>query len=221
MFNSADLQTKPNLNRSKDNLIASAVSADVLKEDLKVILRAAKILKRDIATSCTWQFHGTFDDYEPPALLKTFCRQAVQCIERVKSTVREQSVNQSASVLAQHFVGAYRSDRQVSYNTINANGALRQHFESPLSVGLALDVHKNSRSKTLVQKAGLDLAVSYEKVMEIETGIADAVLKKMDSLGGVFQPPWLVRDTFVWFSLDNIDFLESTPCGMNTIHGTA
>ena len=142
-----------------------------------MILRAAKILKRDIATSCPWQFHGTFDYYEPPALLKTFCRQAVQGIGRVKSTDREQSVNQSASVLAQHFVEAYRSDRQVSYNTINANGAFRQHLESPLSVGPVLDVHKNTRSKTLVEKlAGLDLAVSYENVMEIETGIADAVL---------------------------------------------
>ena len=27
--------------------------------------------------------------------------------------------------------------------------------------------------------------------------------------------------TFVWFALDNIDFLESTPSGMNTLHGTA
>ena len=43
----------------------------------------------------------------------------------------------------------------------------------------------------------------------------------MDSLGGVFLPPWLVKDTFVWFALDNIEFLESTPCGMNTLHGTA
>ena len=42
--------------RSKDRLIASGVSADVLKEDLKVLLRAAKILRRDIATSCPWQF---------------------------------------------------------------------------------------------------------------------------------------------------------------------
>ena len=57
--------------------------------------------------------------------------------------------------------------------------------------------------------------------MEIETGIANAVLEKMDSLGGVFLPPWLVKDTFVWFALDNIEFLESTPCGMNTLHGTA
>ena len=89
-------------------------------------------------------------------------------------------------MLAQHFVRAYRSNRQVSYNTINSNGAFRQHFESPLNVGLALDVHKITRSKTLVEKLpGLDLAVSYEKVMEIETGIANAVLEKMDSLGGL------------------------------------
>ena len=37
----------------------------------------------------------------------------------------------------------------------------------------------------------------------------------------MFLPPWLVKDTFVWFALDNIDFLESTPSGMNTHHGTA
>ena len=42
--------------RSKDRLIASGVSADVLKEDLKVLLRAAKILRRDIVTSCPRQF---------------------------------------------------------------------------------------------------------------------------------------------------------------------
>ena len=67
----------------------------------------------------------------------------------------------------------------------------------------------NVISKTLVEKlVGLDLAVSYEKVMEIETGIANAVLEKIDSLGGVFLPPWLVKDTFVWFVLDNIDVLE-------------
>ena len=208
--------------RTKHRFIASGVSADVLKEDLKVLLRAAKILRRDIATSCPWQFTAPLMIMNRQHCSRPFCKQAVQGTGRVKSTDREQSVNQSASLLAQHFVGAYRSDRQVLCNTINANGAFRQHFESPLSVGLALDVHKNTRSKTLVEKlAGLDLAVSYEKVMEIEIGIANADLEKMDSLGGVFLPPWLVKGTFVWFALDNIDFLELTPCGMNTLHGTA
>jgi len=31
----------------------------------------------------------------------------------------------------------------------------------------------------------------------------------------------VVQDTFAWFALDNIDFLEATPSGMNTLHGTA
>ena len=31
---------------------------------------------------------------------------------------------------------------------------------------------------------------------------------------------FLHNNQFVWFALDNIDFLESTPCGMNTLHST-
>jgi len=57
--------------------------------------------------------------------------------------------------------------------------------------------------------------------MEIETSMAKATLKQMDALGGICLPPWVVQDTFVWFALDNIDFLEATPSGMNTLHGTA
>ena len=83
-------------------------------------------------------------------------------------------------------------------------------------------MHKNTRSKSLVEKLGqLDLAIPYKKVMQIETGLANTVLQQMHSRGGVCLPPWLVQDTFVWFALDNIDFLESTLCGMNTLHGTA
>ena len=57
--------------------------------------------------------------------------------------------------------------------------------------------------------------------MEIETVIANTVLEKTKSMGGVFRPPWLGNVIFVSFALDNIDFLESTPCGMNTLHGIA
>lgn len=71
--------------RSKDSLIASAVNEDDLKLDLKVLLTAAKILRKDIATSCSWKFHGTFADYEPPTLLNTFCKYAVHGIGRIKS----------------------------------------------------------------------------------------------------------------------------------------
>ena len=206
----------------KDRIISSALTEETLKDDLKTILRAAKILRKDIASHSTWKFSGTFDDYESPPMLKVFCKHAVMGTEKMCDVNREESLDLSASMLAQHFVTAYKSDTQVSHEPIGKDGAFRQRFETPLSVGLALDVHKNTRAKAIVEKlAHLDLSISYNKVMEIETSIANSVLKQMESTGGICVPPWLVPDTFVWYALDNIDFLESTPCGMNTLHGTA
>ena len=42
----------------------------------------------------------------------------------------------------------------------------------------------------------------------------------MEPTEGVYRAPWLVQNMFVWFALDNTEFLESTPSGMNTLHGT-
>ena len=223
-FNKPLDKTKPEQilsTRSKESLMARALNTEDMKEDLRVLLKAAKILRKDIAGASSWKFQGTFADYKPPTLLNIFCKHVIQGTGENKTLNREESANQTASVLAQHFVGAYKSDRQVSYQPKSPDGGFRHRTETPLSVGLALDVHKNTRSKSLVEKLShLGLAVSYDKVMEIETGIANAVLKQMETTEGVYQPPWLVHDMFVWFALDNIDFLESTPCGMNTLHGT-
>ena len=210
--------------KAKETLLANDMATDTkdLKEDVKILLKAAKILRRDIASAPLWKFEGTFDNYEPPTLLQLFCKYATQGLHRVKTTSRAESMNQSVSVLAQHFACAFKSDRQATYETKHEDVTFKHHTETPLNVGLALNVHKNTRSKSLVEKLSqLDLTVPYKKVMEIETAMANAVLEKMKSMGGVYRPPWLVNDMFVWFALDNVDFLESTPCGMNTLHGTA
>uniref|UniRef100_UPI0035901BBE large ribosomal subunit protein eL39 isoform X1 n=1 Tax=Myxine glutinosa TaxID=7769 RepID=UPI0035901BBE len=224
-FSRPSNKTKPEQilsTKLKDHMISSTITADSIKDDFKVLLRAAKILRKDIASSPAWKFNGTFADSKPPPMLNIFCKHAVMGTRKVGNSNREDSIGVSASLLAQHFVGAYKSDRQVSYEPRSEDGSFKQRFETPLSVGLALDIHKNTRSKALVEKlAHLDLAISYKKVMEIETSIANSVLKQMESTGGICLPPWLVQDTFVWFAMDNIDFLESTPCGMNTLHGTA
>ena len=210
--------------KRKETLLADALAVDTeeLREDMKVLLKAAKIVRRDIASATPWKFEGTFDNYEPPPLLQFFCKHSIQGLHSVKSTNKSESVNQSVSVLVQHFVSAYKSDRQVTYVAKSEDATFKHRIETPLNVGLALDVHKKTRSKSLIERLGqLDLTVPYKKVMEIETAIANSVLEKMASMGGVYKPPWLMNDKFVWFALDNIDFLESTPNGMSTLHGTA
>ena len=189
---------------------------------MKVLLKAAKILRRDIAAAPSWKFEGTFENYEPPSLLHFFFKHVIQGTHQVKTSSKVESINKSASVIAQHFVCAYKSDRQVTYETKHEDAAFKDRTETPLNVGLALDIHKSTRSKRLVEKLSqLDLAVPYKKVMEIETAIANAVLQRSKSLGEVYRPLWLVQDMFVWFAIDNIDFLECTLSGMNTLHGTA
>ena len=96
-----------------------------LKEDVKILLKAAKILRRDIASATPWKFEGTFDNYEPPTLLQLFCKYADQGLHHVKTTSRAESMNQSASGLVPHFVCAYKSDRQVSYKTKDEDVAFK------------------------------------------------------------------------------------------------
>jgi hypothetical protein len=208
----------------KETLLGGALATDIndLEEDVKVLLKAAKVLRRDIASATPWKYEGTFHDFVPPPLLQLFCKHAIQGLNQVKTTNTAESITQSASVLAQHFVCAYKSDKQVTYKPTREDSTFKHRTETPLNVGLALDVHKNTRSKCLVEKLSqLDLSVPYTKVLEIETAIANSVLDKMNSMGGIYRPPWLMNDMFVWFALDNIDFLESTPSDMNTLHGTA
>ena len=49
--------------REKDILITKALSAEDVMHDLKVLLEAATILRRDISSSVPWKFQGSFTDY--------------------------------------------------------------------------------------------------------------------------------------------------------------
>ena len=81
-------------------------------------------------------------------------------------------MNKSASVLAQHFECAYKSDQRITYEIKSVDVSFKNRTKTPLNVGLGLHVHKNTRSKSLVPMLGqLDLAVPYKKVMEIGTAI--------------------------------------------------
>ena len=148
----------------------------------------AKSLIKNIANATPWKFEGTFDNYVPHTLLHLFCKHAIQGSHEVKSPSRIKSINQSVSVLVvvQHLVCAYKSDRQVTYETKREDLTFKRRIETPVNVGLALDVYKNTRSTSLVEKLGqIDLTVPYKKVMEIY--IANALLATMKSMGGVYH----------------------------------
>ena len=123
--------------------------------------------------------------------------------------------------MAQHFVQAIKSDKQISYNPKKENSDFKSHIETPLSVGIAMDIHTSTRSKSIVSDLeSFGVGISHKKLMSIEDSIANNIIEETKNNDGVYLPPWTIQDQFVWFVIDNIDFLEATP-GMNTLHGTA
>ena len=61
--------------------------------------------------------------------------------------------------------------------------------------------------------------VSYMKAVHMETAIANAVIENSNQFG-TYVPPNLNKETFAFYSMDNIDFNEDTPTGKHTTHAT-
>ena len=140
--------------------------------DLKILLDAAKILRREIRDCPSWNFKGTFDDYNDPPLLLWFCRYVIQGPKHIRNEQKQNKMEQSASIIAQHFVQAYKSDKQVQRDS----GNYRMKHETPFTTGLALSVHHATRSKSLICKLqALQCAITYTKVLEIENAISNHV----------------------------------------------
>ena len=109
------------------------------------------------------------------------------------------SVSIGARVLAQHIVQAYRSKRQITYESRDEENDFRQHRETRLAVGLGLDIYKNVRSKAMIEKLEkLDLSISYIKLLECTAGLANAVVERSELYGGCSLPAWLNKGKFVW-----------------------
>ena len=114
------------------------------------------------------------------------------------------------------------TDRQSSYTPKKETSQFNTYIETPLSIGISLDFHTITRSERLVDKLkNVDIEISYDKLLSIENCLAGHVIEETKRNHGIYLHPWTIPDKFTWFAIDNIDFLENTPSGMNTLHGTA
>lgn len=63
--------------------------------------------------------------------------------------------------------------------------------------------------------ASTDIGESYQRVLAL------AVTRRMREFNGAYLPPFIIRGKSLYFAIDNVDFLEDTPTGKDTLHGTA
>ena len=156
-FNRPLDKTKPEQvlsTKSKEEAVSIyAKKSENVKEDLQILMSAAKILRKELANSPSWKFTGTFDDYSPPQILYSFCKHVIQGTGKIQTERRETSLNQSASIIAQHFVQAYKSDRQISHEPKNDECDFRYQSETLLSAGHKIQVahYKTQRNRSIYE----------------------------------------------------------------------
>ena len=92
---------------------------------------------------------------------------------------------------------------------------------TPKNVGLGLALHQATRSETLVNLFhSANHTVGITTIHMIDNSIANNILERYIENGCVYIPYNIERGTFVHYSCDNIDVLESTLDGRNTFHST-
>lgn len=186
--------------------------------EMKYLYRAASLLRRTIKKVKPWSFTGSLSDINEdhlPAHLYSFYRWLLQGPNTTLSNDDKSAhVSSSATHLAQTTVSMFVSDQQVSRKPTQV---LRTNREMPQQVSTALAVHKATRSKKVINLLhGVGMSVQYNRVLSIESQITTSVLKRMLDNDGTFLPPNIVLGRFVFFAIDNIDFLEDTPHGKGT-----
>ena len=92
--------------------------------------------------------------------------------------------------------------------------------EPPLPLYIGLNLHSQTRSKTLVDNmAKLGISVSYDRVCQVENNLAVSVCQQSNA-DGIVCPSNLRKGIFTVGALDNIDHNPSSTTAEGSLHGT-
>lgn len=96
----------------------------------------------------------------------------------------------------------------------------RRDIPSDIAIGIAL--RKATRGKEIINMLHrFGICSEYNKILRIETQIANSVIQKMSLHRGLYIPTGFLREKHIYFAIDNIDFSEDTVDGKDTLHATS
>lgn len=205
---------------TRDAAVGNASEAQEidLADNMKTIFDAACILRKAIGKVEKWTFTGSLSDADTPKELYTFFRWLLQGPNaNLSSEGKIATVNRHAQSLVQSTMALCLSDRQ----TLSKSDAVRYHREMPQQLAVGIAIRQAIRSKKAINLLhGFGISVDYDRLLRLETQIANAVVVRMEQ-EGVHVPSNIVHGRHIFFAIDNVDFAEDTIDGKNTLHGTA
>ena len=203
----------PNRRQSEQNCLTNLQAKAVdeamsnRSDDSPSIYQAAKVIRNELLKHRSWKFDGDFSDFEIPSSLKVMLKWVIIGPQtEIDSNLKKNNLDTRIGTFAQIVMKATKSKRQVNYKS-STDTDFREVVETPFSVGVGLHVHKETRNKKVVNiLSNLGLSISYKRVLKIENGLANAIVEKITTSGGVFVPSNLELGKKLHFAIDNIDF---------------
>ena len=234
LANIADVEFKSSCRKNEPERVCSTVTSDVALDivvnncsdsrSIEKMFDVAKSIRKELDGHENWNFTGEFDDFRHPTQLTMFMRWILLGPNSKAAIDKESPLNKNVEMVVQMIMQNTVSDRQANYtpsDDLTARGPYSK-IETPLSVGLAVYVHKQTRSKKLVDfLCDLNLSVSSNKLYRIQQDIATAINEEVKANDGLYMPPSLNADVPKHFAIDNVDFGIDTPDGKKQLHGTA
>ena len=166
-------------------------------DTLNMLFQASIVLRRELLkTDKNWKFKGDYEDFELSNVFKTFVRWILVGPKPIIGDHCEKEINHSVSNISQILYGSMKSKSQVEYKHSMGYYKCR---EIPFSIGLGMHVYYRTRSKELLDcLSNLNLSITYDKTLQIQTSIANAVCKVIDENNGSFIPPSVNKEKRVF-----------------------
>ena len=186
-------------------------------DDYKFIFQSASLICKEVLQRQDWRFSGDYSGFDIPNSLQTLLRWIIVGPKTsIDTKLKKQAVDNQISNISQIVMKATKTRKQVTQHK-----NFRDMVETPLRVGLALHLHKETRSEKFINCLyDIGLTISYDKVMKIENGLGNAVLENIESNRGTFIPSTSEIGKPLHFKIDNIDFKNDTANGKSEFHGT-
>ena len=200
-------------NEGLKEVINAVIKERNFSEDMKVLMKASKIIRNDMFNHKTFSFLGKFDSEcqreSIPASLYSLISLIINGID--KNVEKNHQATLSISQL-------------VLFNlkkSKNKDAAISRHIrEAPLSVYLGLKTHVLTRSSTLIDILyNLGLSIHYKQVVKLEKQFASSLCHQFTQQNAVI-PPQLFKNTFTVGAFDNIDYNTSSYTSVDSFHGT-
>ena len=198
-----------------NDLVSEAMKKRDQSTQVSILAEAAKLLREEVFRKSYASFNGSFStecqESYLPASLKMFISMVLNGVNITADYEEAQPTLTIAQLMI--FNMKKRSKKANTYHHIDQ--------EAPLCTFLALKLHAETRSKSLIQMLfKLAISPSYKRVLSIEDQLTAAVCEQFNQ-DDVVVPCSLKKNRFSIGALDNVDYNPSSTSAQGSFHGTS